>query len=210
MNETNTTLDGQPIQATATALNASAVVDDIRTQAATETKRIAAIRKICAGQFHDIEAQAIAEGWDEHRTELAVLRASRPQGPAIHAPMDYTPPRVIEAALCLQAGIQVENQYDSQTLDIANRYRRRGLRWCAERICAMHGRVIDADPGSVEWIRASFSTSELSGIVGNVANKALQAAFQAAASIAYRISGAGQVFLRAADRLSLVRVSGRA
>lgn len=171
----------------------ASAVADLRAELAAETARIAAIRTICAGKHPDIEAQAIREGWDEHRTELAVLREERPKAPAIHAggtSGGMIASDVIEAALCLQAGVPCEDQYPDQTLDRAQKYRRRGLRWCAEQICAAHGRVIDADPGTTEWIRAAFSTSELSGIVGNVANKALMAAFTAAPSLADRIAAA--------------------
>ncbi|RIK80194.1 MAG: hypothetical protein DCC68_11575 [Planctomycetota bacterium] len=165
----------------------------IRAEAIAELERINAIRKACDSKHPEIEAQAIKEGWDVTKTELAVLRASRPSGPAIHIGGNGGNPiasQVIEAALCLQAGVPCEQQYAAQTLEAANKYRRRGLRWCAEQICAAHGRVIDADPGTREWIQAAFSTSELSGIVGNVANKALQAAFQAAPSVADRITAA--------------------
>ncbi|MBL9031376.1 MAG: hypothetical protein JNM80_06680, partial [Phycisphaerae bacterium] len=58
----------------------------LRAEALAETSRIAAVRKICAGKHLDIEAQAIRDGWDATRTELEVLRASRPKAPAIHAP----------------------------------------------------------------------------------------------------------------------------
>ena len=164
----------------------------LRAELAAETARIAAVRRICAGRHPTIESRAIAEGWDEHRTELEVLREERPKGPAIHASVSGAPiaSDVIEAALCMQAGVPCEDQYSDETLDRAQKYRRRGLRWCAEQICAANGRVIDADPGTTEWIRAAFSTSQMAGIVGNVANKALAAAFAAAPSLAEKIAAA--------------------
>jgi len=60
--------------------------DQVRAEALAETTRIAAIRKLCApgpGRVHfaEIEAKAIAEGWDATRTELEVLRAGRPRAP---------------------------------------------------------------------------------------------------------------------------------
>jgi hypothetical protein len=48
-----------------------------REGAAKESKRIAKVREICASRHADIEAKAIEEGWDETKTELAVLRAER-------------------------------------------------------------------------------------------------------------------------------------
>ena len=58
-------------------------VTDMRRRMAAETRRVEAIRKVCAGKHPDLEAKAIEEGWDESRTELHVLRASRPQVPAV-------------------------------------------------------------------------------------------------------------------------------
>ena len=55
---------------------------DMRQAAAAETRRIAAIRKLCAGEHAEIEAKAIDEGWDLPRCELEVLRTSRPSAPA--------------------------------------------------------------------------------------------------------------------------------
>lgn len=53
-------------------------VADLRAQAAAETKRIAEIRRLCAGRHADLEARAIAEGWTRDKTELEVL-ASAPR-----------------------------------------------------------------------------------------------------------------------------------
>ncbi|MEX2187559.1 MAG: Mu-like prophage major head subunit gpT family protein [Pirellulales bacterium] len=183
--------DVQAAKPTTTAEPPPNATVQIRAEAIAELERINAIRKACDGRHPEIEAQAIKEGWDGTKTELAVLRASRPSGPAIHIGGGDGAPvasQIIEAALCMQAGVPCEERFPEQTLERATKYRRRGLRWCAEQICASHGRVIDADPGTTEWIRAAFSTSELSGIVGNVANKALQAAFTAAPSVADRIA----------------------
>ncbi len=51
------------------AINATAV-DQMRAEAAAETERIAAVRRICAGRAPRLEAQSIREGWSEQRTEL--------------------------------------------------------------------------------------------------------------------------------------------
>ncbi|MBL8892489.1 MAG: hypothetical protein JNL67_21110 [Planctomycetaceae bacterium] len=50
----------------------------MRIEAAAESKRIAGIRKVCAGKHPEIEARAIEEGWSVTKTELAVLRIERP------------------------------------------------------------------------------------------------------------------------------------
>jgi phage major head subunit gpT-like protein len=174
----------EPVAATAVA--------ELRASLALEASRVAGIRAVCGDRHVDIAAKAIAAGWNAAETTAAVqevVRSSRPRLPAIHTKEQGTVnTKVIEASLCMAAGINVDNSYGEEVLDRASKFRRRGLRWHAEQIAASKGMTIDADPGSMEWIRAAFSTSELSGIVGNVANKALQAAFQMAPSVAEQIT----------------------
>ena len=80
---------------------------DMRRAAAAETRRIADIRNICDGQYADIEAQAIDEGWDVTRCELAVLRESRPSAPATQV-VDSTPKtEVLEAV----ANVRVRRKF---------------------------------------------------------------------------------------------------
>lgn len=184
--------EGETAPAEPAAPVAASAVALLRAELAAETSRVSAIRAVCGDRHCGIAAKAIAEGWDTARATAAVqdsVRASRPHLPAIHAkesnPMNT---KVIEASLCMAAGIDVEKSYNEETLDRANKFRRRGLRWHAEQIAAARGNAIEADPGTMDWIRAAFSTSELSGIVGNVANKALQDAFAMAPSVAEQIT----------------------
>src|SRR5579884_1504690 len=58
--------------------------EEVRAQALAETNRIAAIRRVCAGRLPEVEAQAIRDGWDATRTELEVLRATRPRTTIAH------------------------------------------------------------------------------------------------------------------------------
>lgn len=192
---------------TVTATAGPAVSDavaSLRAELAVEAERVNAIRKICVGRG-EIEAQAIKDGWDVTRTELEVLRASRPQGPAIHS--DDGSGRSahnIEAALCCSAGLtdqQLAKFYDDRTLEAANReYRGAGLHTLVyETIRASGGYV---RPGRVDnqviraafeadrQLRASggFSTISLSGILSNVANKTMLAAYNAVESVAVRIA----------------------
>ncbi|HHM12062.1 MAG TPA: hypothetical protein ENJ16_00800, partial [Planctomycetaceae bacterium] len=78
--------------------------DDIRAEAAAETQRITAIRRVCGGDHGDIEARAIREGWDAQKTQLEVLRASRPKTPFIHATAAVPTGDVIEAAILAHMG----------------------------------------------------------------------------------------------------------
>lgn len=171
---------------------AASAVSMIRAELAAEASRVAGIRAVCGDRHCDIAARAITEGWDTARTTAAVqedVRSSRPRLPAIHTKESgAVNTKIIEASLCMAAGLDVEKSYNEETLDRASKFRRRGLRWHAEQIAAAKGVAIEADPGTQDWIRAAFSTSELSGIVGNVANKALQAAFETAPSVAEQIT----------------------
>lgn len=163
----------------------------IRAEASKEPMRIAAIREKCGGKFPAIEAQAIAEGWDADKTELAIHRARRPNGvAAIHTTESGNlNTQVIEAAICMKAGIPVEASYKEQVLDSADKIRHRRFDWMAEQIAAKHGRELPGAVGSKAWIEAAFSTVDMPGIVGNVANKALQNAFESFPSIAEKICG---------------------
>jgi hypothetical protein len=183
---TTTTTEETPAEPVAAA---SDPVASIRAAAAAEATRIGMIQAACGEKHSSIAAKAIAEGWDKNKVELEVIRASRPHLPAIHARENTVNTKIIEASLCMGAGIPVESAgYSEETLDRAHKLRRRGLRWHAEQIAASKGVSIDADPGTLPWIQAAFSTSELSGIVGNVANKALQTAFQMSPSVAEQIA----------------------
>ncbi len=175
----------------------------IRAEAAAEAKRIAAIRKVCGGKHPDLEAKAIEEGWDTTRTELEVLRASRPQGTAIQTgrPLQRS---VIEAALCRRIeGITEERLarwFDEPTLNEALSLGKYGLHALLFEV--IHAAGGYARPGVVdnklvrtafeadEALRAAgggFSTISLSGILSNVANKALLAGYSAVERVAPRI-----------------------
>ena len=163
-------------------------VGELRAQALAETKRIGAIRRICAGKFPQIEEQAIAEGWTEEKTELEKLRASRPKAPAIHAVENAMGGQVLEAA-CMLTGksAKVEELYDEKTLEAASKRFRGGI--------GLQELLLEAawangytgrnfrDSRSVlrfafgQNIQAAFSTIDIGGILSNVANKFLLEGF---------------------------------
>src|SRR5690606_24493269 len=100
----------------------------LRAEALAETSRIAAVRKICAGKHLDIEAQAIRDGWDATRTELEVLRASRPKAPAIHAPDTSITGEVLEAACFQSAKLEgLDKVCSAQALEVAAKRFQSGL-----------------------------------------------------------------------------------
>jgi phage major head subunit gpT-like protein len=98
-------------------------VQAVRAAAASEVKRIAAIRRIFAGQHAEAEAQAIQEGWDETRAELARLRLDRPAAPAVagtRADDRFPAAQMLEAALALtRPPMQPERHYPADLLQAA-------------------------------------------------------------------------------------------
>lgn len=164
-------------------------VAEMRASAAAETKRLAAIRRICDGKFPEIEAQAIAEGWTTDKTELEVLRASRPKAPAIHAVASHVVDgQVLEAACMLTAKHSgAEELYDEKTLDAASKRFRGGIglqELLLEAAWAngYSGRNFRDSRAALRFafghdIQAAFSTIDVGGILSNVANKFLLEGF---------------------------------
>ncbi|MBX3387171.1 MAG: Mu-like prophage major head subunit gpT family protein [Phycisphaeraceae bacterium] len=200
-----------------TETDSPSVTAQMRAEAAAESSRIAAIRRLCSplnGRHADLEAKAIADGWDVTRTELELLRAERPALAAGGVRRDGdagVAARTVEAALCLSAGIpeaEVGKWYDQRTMNAAVAGRLRGagvhaaLGYAIEAVGgSSRGTHVDNDfiltafeadrqlraqERAERTIRASgggFSTISLSGILSNVANKAMLAAYQAVDSV---------------------------
>jgi hypothetical protein len=193
----------------AASISGERTPDQVRAEALAETTRIAAIRKLCApvpGRVHfaEIEAKAIAEGWDATKTELEVLRAGRPRAPlpgagaAQGAPMGFAfsgPGAVtqdmLEAACFLAAGLtKPEEHCQEQALEAASKRFRHGLglqELLLEAALANGyvGHSFRSDPHTImrmafptkEQIQAGFSTIDIGGILSNVANKFLLEGF---------------------------------
>jgi hypothetical protein len=161
---------------------------DIRAEAAAESKRIAAIRKVCDGKYADIEAKAIEDGWDATKVELEVLRASRPKAPAAHVPDNSVDGTILEAACMLTAGLSdAEKLHDEKTLDAAARRFRGGigLQELLLEAAWANGYTGRNFRNSREVLRyafcqnlqAAFSTVDIGGILSNVSNKFLLEGF---------------------------------
>ncbi len=160
----------------------------LRAEALAETNRIAAVRKICAGKHLDIEAQAIRDGWDATRTELEVLRASRPKAPAIHTPDTSITGEVLEAACFQSAKLEgVEKVCSAQALEVAAKRFQSGLglqellieaaiaNGYTGRTFRDSRRVLEAAFG--RGIEAGMTIIDVGGILSNVANKFLLEGF---------------------------------
>jgi hypothetical protein len=152
----------------------AALRNDLRKTAAEETRRIAEVRKICGGEYPDIEAQAIDEGWDLTRCELEVLRASRPAAPAAHVQASAPSPQVFEAVALSASGVAtrvLEAAYSEQTLEAADKLRGVGIQEFCELACGVRLPRFRRD--ATGWLQAAFSTASLPGILSNIANKTL-------------------------------------
>ena len=175
----------QPVAETREPVEA---VADIRAQALAETRRVAAVRRVCAGRHAEIEAKAIEEGWDQTRTELEVLRADRPKAPAAHIPDNSLSGQVLEAACMLSGKLEdAERRFDERTLEAASRRFGSGIglqELLLEAAWAngYTGRNFRDSRTVLQFafgkdIQAGFSTINIGGILSNVSNKFLLEGF---------------------------------
>jgi phage major head subunit gpT-like protein len=167
----------KPAEPPAAPIKAADPAAEIRAAAAAESTRIAAISKLCANH-PDIQAQAIGEGWDANKTEVAVLKAELPKAPAIHAGNHEAGPQVIEAALCLQGGLaSPEKHYKPEVIEAAEK-QYRGVRLgelllIHARANGYNGRSSITTGNAAEVIRAAFSTHSLTTLLTTAGNKLL-------------------------------------
>jgi len=179
-------------------IDATQAVAQLRTELAAEAQRVSAVRKIC-GTNQDIEAKAIAEGWDVTRTELEVLRAERPTfgAPAIGRGKQSLDVKVLEAAACMSAGLaedKLVKQYGERTMDAAQPLRHIGMRELVATCARMEGHHVPPVFGDgTATIRAGFSTMSLPGIMENVMNKTMLDAYQVSEIVAFSLCRAGSV-----------------
>ena len=149
----------------------------MRKQMAEETRRIQAIRSTCEGKHPAIEAQAIEEGWDVTKTELHVLRASRPQVPmAMQSSGALRPnnPQVFEAVALMASGLpssRVQALYAEPVLEAADKLRGIGVQEFCEMACGQQLPRFRRD--ATGWLQAAFSSASLPGVLSNIANKML-------------------------------------
>lgn len=172
-------------------------IDALRAKWAAERRRIAKITEVCAGQHAEIEAQAIEQGWTEQQTELAVLRASRPQAPAIHSSRPQRSARVLEAATWLCARIPEQDclaEFGEQTLEAAHPLRQIGFKELFAECARLEGHDLPPVFGNgKQVIQAGFSTVSLPGILESVMNRTLLEAYEAIPIAALQLCAVGSV-----------------
>ncbi|QDT62371.1 Mu-like prophage major head subunit gpT [Stieleria bergensis] len=172
-------------------------VDQMRAEAAAESRRIAGIRKLCGDKHPAIEADAIEQGWSITKTELAVLRSERPKAPdqSQHSPRYNR--EVLEAAACLSVGIDEKAlvaSYGERTLEAAHPLRHIGLKELVAECARSEGIDVPRVFGDgTETIRAGFSSMSLPSIMENVMNKTLLAAYQNQPIAAFDLCSVGTV-----------------
>lgn len=158
------------------------VVAQMRLNASREASRIAEIEEEAA-KFPDIKAKAIAEGWDVTKTQLEVLRASRPKAPAghIHEP-DFSGDVMASAVLlaCRSDEDSVVTEYGEKSVVAARKNFRHGV--SLQELLAHYarqngwtGRTVRGNEKAV--LQAAFSTTTLPQILGNTANKMIMEGF---------------------------------
>jgi len=182
---------------------------EMRSTAAAETKRIAAVRKVTA-DFPEIQAQSIEEGWDSDKAELAVLRASRgPEGrDNVSRPFSINTgagetitPEIVAAAAAISGGVSEKYALvglSDKAKDIvasSKQLRNMTLRdimaaAASAQNIPFHGKVNDQFIGkllnaerNLDIHADGFATMSLTGITENILNKAMLQAYGTVASV---------------------------
>ncbi|HYN64080.1 MAG TPA: hypothetical protein VES36_05700 [Candidatus Limnocylindrales bacterium] len=162
-----------------------------------------------------LQAHAIAQGWDAEKTELHALRAARPAAPNMPFGGGAGGPdhaQVIECSMCLAGGMSPEflekkAGFSQPTINAAMDSRVRGFGIQQLIFASLHAQGIQAQFGRMDnetikaalmsdprlngtLIRAAqgFSTISLSGILGNLANKAMLQRFALFTSVVPEIA----------------------
>lgn len=159
-----------------------------------ERDRVTMIKSVCGSEFPEIEAKAIAEGWDRNTVNEAVLKAYRAKEPTT------TPPSVtvkktgmtektLEAALALRAGIDgdtLAKDMGEETVEAAQKDADMPLAGLLAECMRLEGMSVPRTFDNA-GIKAAFSTVSLPGILSNVAQKKLLQAYRAQPIIATRL-----------------------
>ena len=144
------------------------------------------MRRICAGQHSELEAQAIRENWTPAATELAVLRAERSAVPAWTSGGDTTPVSsddMLVGGLLTAAGQgEIVERYIGA--GVANRCdSMRGWHFMDfARFALQNVGQYRTSMGQDELLRAAFSTTSLAVAMSTAANKTVLASYEAAPS----------------------------
>ena len=160
--------------------------------------------RIDARTLAQIRASAAAGNWNRDRVELECRRAARPEAPAIHVQASGIDATALEVSLLRAHGTPakyIEQTYRPEVLAAADgpQYRRMSLHKLLGMIAAAGG--VHCHAGDKEGLVEAafkahqqllkfdaFSTVNLSGILSNVANKAMLASYLAVGATWNRIA----------------------
>jgi hypothetical protein len=155
---------------------------EIQTKMLIDQRRIAAIEKIGGGQFPDLEAKAIEEGWAVEKFHTEYQHRTIPDASKISGTVTnhYSlNPTALEAIALATGGSSLqylESQYDAKTLNQIDKFRGIGIQEFCELGC--NGKYLPKyRRDSRGWLEAAFSSTSLPGILSNVANKVLLEGF---------------------------------
>ncbi len=151
---------------------------EVQEQVEAERKRFTDITRICGSKHVDIQAKAVSEGWDATRTELEVLRASRPKPPMAWVPSTFTAnSTIIEAALLTRMGLSAlaEKSLGAEVMELAEHLRGSHLLDLCK--AALISEQVDVPRNRMELVRAALSTLSLPVALGDAANKILLSAY---------------------------------
>lgn len=172
-------------------------VATMRSEAAAEATRIAALHTVCAGH-PDIEAKAIMEGWSTEKAELTVLRAARPAaGPYVNSGKQPVTAKVLEAAACLSAGVgekRLLKDFGEKTLDAADPLRAIGLKDLVRACAELEGKHVPTVFGDgTAMVQAAFSTLSLPTILEGTMQRTMLEAYEAVPVVAFDVCRVGSV-----------------
>lgn len=170
--------------------------------AAVQTKQKAIVKKLPV-----VNAQLQFER-ALNTMKVALIRAERPMGPAIHSSTRDYSSKVIEAAFCKTVGILREKDYDEKTLQTAHAQYRDGIGLHQLLILAAASNGMHFHPGegvtkgNIREVlqhafspvkAAGFSNISVPGILSNVANKEILDGYQEEDQTWREISGVKSV-----------------
>ena len=189
------------------------VTSAAETAVKAERKRVADIKDICAGEFADIENQAISAGWDINETRAKVLEAFRSKKPEttvnVIVKENKTSAKTLEAAFALRSGISADSlvkSYGEETVDAAMKDSDISLKEMMQECLRIEGKYAGRSMDNAA-IQAAFTTVSLPGILNNVANKKLMQAFEAQPVIATKLCSVGDLTdFKEAERYRLTDV----
>ena len=188
----------KPVAAPETPANAAEIAAKAMK---AERERVVAVKSVCNGEFPEIEAKAVSEGWTKEQTSEAVLVAYRAKQPVT------TPPSVsakkggdmtakhLEAALSLRAGIDADSlakAMGDEIVEAAMKDMDIPLRGVLAECMRIEGMSVPRSCDN-DAIKAAFSTVSLPGILSNVAHKKLLQSYNAQPIIATKLCTTGDL-----------------